>query len=69
MEEALHDMPLFRDFAVLVAWDERLPELSTILRFRPVIEKHKLSDRILATVNLLLGAKGVGAYLTATGVH
>ena len=61
MEEALHDMPLFRDFAGLGGWDDRLPDESTILRFRHVLEKHKLAERILATVNLLLGAKGTDA--------
>jgi IS5 family transposase len=59
MEEALHDMPLFRDFAGLGGWDDRLPDESTILCFRHVLEKHKLAERILATVNLLLGAKGL----------
>jgi|TARA_B110001454_G_scaffold214869_1_gene235348 transposase, IS5 family len=59
MEEALHDVPLFRDFAGLGGWDDRLPDESTILRFRHVLEKHKLAERILATVNLLLGAKGL----------
>jgi len=59
MEEALHDMPLFRDFAGLGGWDDRLPDESTILRFRHVLEKRKLAERILATVNLLLGAKGL----------
>ena len=59
MEEALHDVPLFRDFVGLGGWDDRLPDESTILRFRHVLEKHKLSERILATVNLLLGAKGL----------
>ncbi len=59
MEEALHDMPLFRDFAGLGGWDDRLPDESTILRFRHVLERHKLAERILATVNLLLGAKGL----------
>ena len=59
MEEALHDVPLFRDFAGLGGWDDRLPDESTILRFRHVLEKHKLAQRILATVNLLLGAKGL----------
>jgi hypothetical protein len=36
MEEALHDMALFRDFAGLAGWDERVPDESTILRFRRV---------------------------------
>jgi len=59
MEEALHDMPLFREFAGLEAWDERLPDESTILRFRHVLENHKLSALILQTVNDLLTAKGL----------
>ncbi len=59
MGEALHDVPLFRDFAGLGGWDDRLPDESTILRLRHVLEKHKLAERILATVNLLLGAKGL----------
>ena len=59
MEEALHDVPLSREFAGLGGWDDRLPDESTILRLRHVLEKHKLAERILATVNLLLGAKGL----------
>ncbi|EIM31569.1 transposase, IS5 family [Leptothrix ochracea L12] len=59
MEEALHDMPVFREFAGLEGWDERLPDESTILRFRHVLEQHKLAAQILHTVNDLLSAKGV----------
>ncbi|MBQ0960704.1 IS5 family transposase [Ideonella sp. 4Y11] len=59
MEEALHDMPVFREFAGLEGWDERLPDESTILRFRHVLEKHKLAAQILQTVNDLLSVKGV----------
>lgn len=59
MEEALHDVALFREFAGLEAWDERLPDESTILRFRHVLEKHKLAPQILQIVNDLLSAKGL----------
>ena len=58
MEEALHDVPLFRDFASL-GWDSRLPDESTILRFRHLLEKHKLAEQILALVNDLLTGKGL----------
>jgi transposase, IS5 family len=58
MEEALHDMPLFREFAGL-GWDSRLPDESTILRFRHLLEKYKLADQILAVVNDLLRDKGL----------
>jgi IS5 family transposase len=58
MEEALHDVPLFREFAGL-GWDSRLPDESTILRFRHLLEKHKLADQILGVVNDLLCDKGL----------
>jgi len=58
MEEALHDVPLFREFAGL-GWDKRLPDESTILRFRHLLEKHKLAEQILATINELLRDKGL----------
>ncbi|PXW95442.1 IS4 family transposase [Sphaerotilus hippei] len=59
MEDALHDVPLFRDFAGLGGWDDRVPDESTILRFRHALEKHKLATQILQTVNDLLGARGL----------
>jgi IS5 family transposase len=59
MEEALHDMALFRDFAGLGGWDERVPDETTILRFRRVLEKHKLAPRVLKTINDLLRSKGL----------
>jgi IS5 family transposase len=58
MEEALHDMPLFREFARL-GWEQRLPDESTILRFRHLLERHKLAEQILASVNDVLVAKGL----------
>ena len=59
MEDALHDVPLLREFAGLGGWDERLPDESTILRFRHLLEAHDLSLQILATVNATLAAKGL----------
>ena len=58
MEEALHDIALFREFAGL-GWDSRLPDETTILRFRRLLEKHKLAEQMLATVNELLSTKGL----------
>ena len=46
MEEAFFDVPLYREFAQLDA-NERMPDESTILRFRHRLEKHKLADAIL----------------------
>ena len=58
MEEAFFDTPLYREFARLEEF-ARLPDESTILRFRHRLEKHKLAPQILATVNELLTQKGL----------
>lgn len=70
MEEALHDIPLYREFALLDAGMTRLPDESTILRFRHLLEAHELSGAMLAAVNEILQAKGlmlkVGSAVDAT---
>jgi IS5 family transposase len=58
MEEAFFDVPLYREFVQLDAHG-RLPDESTILRFRHRLEKHKLADGVLATVNDLLSSQGL----------
>ena len=58
MEEAFFDTPMYREFAQLDA-NGRMPDESTILRFRHRLEKHKLADAILATVNDLLSSQGL----------
>jgi IS5 family transposase len=59
MEEALFDVPLFREFAQLPTGVTRLPDASTILRFRHLLEKHGLAAQMLATVNDVLRVKGL----------
>jgi IS5 family transposase len=70
MEESLHDIPLYREFALLDAGMTRLPDESTILRFRHLLEAHKLSVGMLAAVNEILQAKDlmlkVGSAVDAT---
>ena len=58
MEEALHDTPLLREFAAL-SWDTRLPDETTILRFRHLLEKHKLAAQMFELVNERLRAQGL----------
>jgi len=58
MEEAFFDVPLYREFAQLDA-NGRMPDESTILRFRHRLEKYKLAEQILATVCDLLVDKGL----------
>jgi len=59
MEEALHDVPLYREFAKLDGIRARLPDESTILRFRHLLEKHDLAPDMLRVVNDLLSHKGL----------
>jgi len=59
MEEALHDIPLYREFARLDPGITRLPDESTILRFRHLLEAHDLGSQILAAVNARLQQQGL----------
>ena len=44
VEEALQDVPLFRKFAGLGGWDDRLPDESPIRRFCHVLETRQLGQ-------------------------
>jgi IS5 family transposase len=59
MEEALYDTPLYREFAHLDAGMSRIPDETTILRFRRLLEEHKLADQMLAAVNVTLVQAGL----------
>lgn len=59
MEEALHDIPLYREFAQLDVGTTRLPDESTILRFRHLLEAHDLGAQILEAVNAGLQRQGL----------
>ena len=50
MEEALYDVPLYREFARLGEARSRLPDETTILRFRHLLERHDLARSIICTV-------------------
>jgi IS5 family transposase len=59
MEEALHDVPLYREFAGLDAGATRMPDESTILRFRHLLEANDLSIQLMAAINTILATKGL----------
>jgi transposase, IS5 family len=59
MEEALYDVPLYREFAGLDDGMARLPDESTILRFRHLLETHGLAVQMLTLVNEILSRKGL----------
>lgn len=59
MEEARHDVLLYREFARLDGATARLPDETTILRFRHLLERHNLAPDTLRLVNDLLQHKGL----------
>ena len=59
MEEALHDISLYCEFAKLDPGAMRLPDESTILRFLHLLEENNLSVQLLATINATLATKGL----------
>ena len=58
MEEELHERPLYREFAGL-SGAPRLPDETTILRFRHLLEKHKLAPKVLELINAGLTKQGL----------
>jgi transposase, IS5 family len=58
MEEELYERPLYREFAGL-AGAKRLPDETTILRFRHLLDKHQLAPKVLATINAQLAQRGL----------
>jgi IS5 family transposase len=59
MEEEFQDIPLYREFAQLGNGMARLPDESTILRFRHLLEAHELAAQMFAAVNDILQANGL----------
>ena len=59
MEEALIEVPSMRRFVVIELISDRIPDETTILTFRHLLEKHGLSDQIVDTVKALLADRGV----------
>lgn len=59
MEEALIEVPTMRRFAGIDLMSDRIPDETTILAFRHLLEKHDLGDRIFKAVNVHLKARGM----------
>jgi IS5 family transposase len=54
MEDSLYDSQSMRHFAGIELGDDAVPDESTILRFRHLLERHALTERIFAEVRTLL---------------
>jgi IS5 family transposase len=73
MEDGLYDIESLRRFAGFSNVAAALPDETTILNFRHLLEQHDLTARLLETVNGLLKAKGLlvsqGTMVDATIIH
>jgi transposase, IS5 family len=58
-EDALYDIPAFRDFCGIDLGRERAPDATTLLNFRHLLEKHELGAALFAKVGELLLANGM----------
>ena len=71
MEEALYEVMIMRHFAGLNL--DRIPDETTILSFRLMLEKHELASLVLEVINAYLGERGLlvrqGYIVDATIIH
>lgn len=71
MEEALYETTILRHFSGLSL--DRIPDETTILNFRHLLEKHELAAGILGVINGYLGDRGLslrqGRVVDATLIH
>ena len=58
-EETLYDSETMRRFAGIELGDDRIPDETTILNFRHLLERHGLTEAIFTDVNAHLANKGI----------
>ena len=58
-EEALYDTPVFREFCRIDLGRERVPDATTLLHFRHLLEAHQLGTALFAKVGDLLMKNGM----------
>ena len=58
-EDALYDVPVFRDFCRIDLGRERVPDATTLLQFRHLLEEHQIGAALFAKIGQLLLANGM----------
>ena len=58
-EDALYDSQAIRRFVRIDLSHESAPDATTLLKFRRLLEKHQLTERIFATINGAIVKSGV----------
>lgn len=59
IEDAIYDSQAIRAFIGIDLSRESAPDATTLLKFRRLLEEHKLTERIFAAINMLLAVKGL----------
>jgi IS5 family transposase len=59
IEDAIYDSQAIRSFVGIDFAREASPDATTLLKFRRLLDKHQLTERIFATINTLLAAKSL----------
>jgi IS5 family transposase len=59
IEDAIYDSQAIRGFVGIDLSRESAPDATTLLKFRRLLEEHKLTERIFAAINTLLAVKGL----------
>jgi transposase, IS5 family len=58
-EDALYDIAAFRDFCRIDLGRERVPDATTLLNFRHLLEQHQIGAALFARIGELLQANGM----------
>ncbi len=58
-EDALYDVVVFREFCGFDLGRERIPDATTLLKFRHLLEEHEIGNAMFVRVGALLQANGV----------
>ena len=73
MEDALYEIESMRRFAGLELADDAMPDETTILKFRHLLEKHGLTAQMMNIINDTLAERGLllkgGTMVDATIIH
>ncbi len=59
IEDAIYESQSIRRFVGIDLSRESAPDATTLLKFRRLLEKHQLTERIFTAINTLLAAKGL----------
>ena len=58
IEEAIYDSYAFRSFMKINFFDEQVPDATTLLKFRHLLEEHKIAERLFRAINYALEKSG-----------